>query len=59
MEVLSREEVEAELLLLLEELLEELLLPEELPPFSLLLTAESVFSPATPSAESPFAFWKL
>ena len=62
MEVLSREEVEAELLLLLlEELLEELLLllPEELPPFNLLLMAASVFSPATPSAESPFAFWKL
>ena len=52
------------LLLLLEELLEELLdelllLPEELPPFNLLLMAASVFSPATPSAESPFAFWKL
>ena len=44
-----------------EELLEELLLllPEELPPFSLLLTAASVFSPAMPSADSPFAVWKL
>ena len=61
MEVLSREEVEEELLLLPEELLEELLLllPEELPPYNLLLMAASVFSPATPSAESPFAFWKL
>ena len=44
------------LLLLLPELeeLPELLFPESLPEME-----ESVFAPATPSAERPLAFWKL
>ena len=43
-------------LLLLPELeeLPELLFPESLPEME-----ESVFAPATPSAERPLAFWKL
>ena len=42
---------------LFEELLFEELLEEELP--SAVAILASVLLPATPSAESPFAFWKL
>ena len=63
--VFSRAELSELLLELLEPLLLELLLPEleELPellfPESLPEMEESVFAPATPSAERPLAFWKL
>ena len=61
----SRVELSEPLLELLEPLLLELLLPEleELPELlfqeSLPEMEESVFAPATPSAERPLAFWKL
>ena len=55
---MSREEEAADDEELFEELLfEELLLEEELP--SAVAILASVLLPAMPSAESPFAFWKL
>lgn len=54
---LSREEEAADDEELFEELLFEELLEEELP--SAVAILASVLLPAMPSAESPFAFWKL
>ena len=54
---LSREEEAADGEELFEELLFEELLEEELP--SAVAILASVLLPAMPSAESPFAFWKL
>ena len=54
---LSREEDAADDEELFEELLFEELLEEELP--SAVAILASVLLPAMPSAESPFAFWKL
>ena len=57
MPCLSREEEEADDEELFEELLFEELPEEELP--SAVAILASVLLPAMPSAESPFAFWKL
>ena len=54
---LSREEDASDDEELFEELLFEELLDEELP--SAVAILASVLLPAMPSAESPFAFWKL